>query len=146
MPAPALDRPLAELARGEQQVILVCEDEASIRALLCDVLRGHGYDVHATGSPIEALALGEALGARLSLLFTDVIMPEMNGPQLAAALLAKLPGLQVLYMSGYTAGLLADLRRLAARVQPFESILADRLQHREPGLPRGIVLRLDQAL
>ena len=97
------------LPRGAQQIILVCEDEDTIRNLVSDLLSAHGYRVHATGSPREALAIALRLGAALELLLTDVIMPELTGPQLAAAIKSELPDLVVLYMSGYTGGLLRDL-------------------------------------
>jgi DNA-binding response OmpR family regulator len=97
------------VTRATGQTILVCEDEASIRGVIVEVLKRHGFRVHATGSPREALEIGRRLGARLDLLVTDVIMPDLNGPQLATALSAELQQLEVLYMSGYTAGLLHDL-------------------------------------
>jgi signal transduction histidine kinase len=99
------DRP----ARTRDHTVLICEDETVILNVMSEVLRRDGYVVRATSSPNEALALAKSLGSDLDLLITDVIMPEMNGRQLADALRSEHDGLPVLFMSGYTAGLLRDL-------------------------------------
>jgi CheY-like chemotaxis protein len=85
-------------SRGE--TILVVEDEAGVRSLTCLLLREHGYRVIEAAHPGEALELA-ALAPRLDLLLTDVVMPEMQGPEIAERLVAARPGLRVLFMSGY---------------------------------------------
>jgi two-component system NtrC family sensor kinase len=92
------------LPRGKE-VILVCEDEPSVRALSASFLRSAGYEVLEAGSGAEALQLA-ATRADVSLLATDVVMPLMNGVQLARSLRERLPELRVLYLSGYTAEVL----------------------------------------
>jgi PAS domain S-box-containing protein len=84
-----------------QEIILVVEDEERVRNYTVEALRDLGYTVvHASGGP-EALRLIEA-GQDVTLLFTDVVMPDMNGRQLAEAAVTKLPKLKVLYTTGYT--------------------------------------------
>jgi CheY-like chemotaxis protein len=70
-------------------------------------LSGLGYHVLAAASPAEALVLATAQDGPIHLLLTDVVMPEMNGRELAAALQARVPGLRCLFMSGYTADVIA---------------------------------------
>jgi CheY-like chemotaxis protein len=81
--------------------VLIVEDEPALRNLIQIILVESGYHVIAAANPQEALALGSAAGVDLDLLLTDVVMPEMSGPQLAAELLKRRPDTQVLYMSGY---------------------------------------------
>jgi signal transduction histidine kinase/CheY-like chemotaxis protein len=90
-------------------VLLLCEDDPTILRVMSQALRAAGFEVEATARPEEALERGEALRGRLALLITDVIMPGMNGRELAAHLEEKLGELPVLFISGYTAGLLSDL-------------------------------------
>jgi two-component system, cell cycle sensor histidine kinase and response regulator CckA len=87
--------------RGTERILLV-EDSQPLRELTCDLLRSCGYDVLASEDPREALALGRDLRKPIDLLITDVVMPGMNGPQLAEALQSCRPEMQVLYISGYT--------------------------------------------
>ena len=84
------------------EVVLLAEDEETIRRLVSEVLSRHGYTVHAAANGDEALALLEEHGAAIDLLITDVIMPGMSGPELARAAAEVNPGLRVLYTSGYT--------------------------------------------
>ncbi len=79
--------------------ILLVEDEPSLRSLVAGYLREHGYVVHEAGDAQRALAL--ARGEPLDLLLTDIVMPGMSGPQLAATLAECRPDLRVIFMSGY---------------------------------------------
>ena len=88
-------------ARGSETILLV-EDEPLVRAGARRALEKLGYAVLDAGSAEEALALLQARTAPIDLLVTDVIMPGMRGPQLAAAVSARQAGLKVLFMSGYT--------------------------------------------
>jgi CheY-like chemotaxis protein len=89
-----------ELAGGEHRILLV-EDDASVRKLLLTLLVRQGYDVVAAASPSEAISLSEVASEPFELLISDVVMPNMNGPQLAAILMEAQPSLRVLYVSGY---------------------------------------------
>ena len=82
--------------------VLVVEDEPSVRRLACRVLRATGYRVLEAREGAEALRLVEQHQGPVDLLLTDVIMPGLGGPALAARLLAETPGLKVLYITGYS--------------------------------------------
>jgi CheY-like chemotaxis protein len=84
--------------------VLLCEDEETVRTMTEHILTRNGYVVTATGSPLEALAILRE--RRMDLLITDVIMPEMNGSQLITRAREMDPNLPVLFVSGYTAGVL----------------------------------------
>jgi PAS domain S-box-containing protein len=90
-----------------RETILVVEDEPGVRGLVRDMLREHGYTVLEAADGYEALKLIEDNHAEVHLLLTDVIMPLMNGHELAVRLEALRPGIKVLYMSGYTGDVLA---------------------------------------
>ncbi len=102
---PATDE-LAELSersddsspRAGNERILLVEDDELVRRLTCEMLEREGNRVSAAASPLEAL--GHEGGWEL--LLTDVVMPGMNGPQLAARLGAERPPFQVLFTSGYS--------------------------------------------
>lgn len=83
------------------ETILVVEDENSVRAMTRHVLRMQGYCVLSATDGLEAEQLCAARSQSIDLLVTDVIMPHMGGPQLAQRMLARHPGLKVLYLSGY---------------------------------------------
>ncbi|MHB1225222.1 MAG: ATP-binding protein [Gemmatimonadaceae bacterium] len=87
---------------GRGRVILLAEDEDAVRAVAGSVLRRHGFQVLAARNGDQALAMAVGHGAPLDLLLTDVVMPGMSGPELAARLRRLQPGLPVLYSSGYT--------------------------------------------
>jgi signal transduction histidine kinase/CheY-like chemotaxis protein len=83
------------------EIVMVVEDEERVRHLSVDSLRELGYVViHAPG-PLEALEM-LAANPRIDLLFTDIVMPEMDGRRLAEKVLAARPGIKVLYTTGYT--------------------------------------------
>jgi CheY-like chemotaxis protein len=90
-----------ELLQG-RETILLAEDQPDVRALARDVLQLSGYTVLEARDGAEALDVAERERAPIHLLLTDVIMPQMNGRELAAQLRARRPGLRVLFMSGYT--------------------------------------------
>ena len=93
--------PKRAVRRGSESILLV-EDEEEVRRLSSDVLRSNGYRVIEAGSPQRALTYLERHEPEVDLLVTDIVMPEMSGPDLVARLRAQRPGLRVLYMSGYT--------------------------------------------
>jgi two-component system, cell cycle sensor histidine kinase and response regulator CckA len=79
--------------------ILVVDDEAEVRALVRELLTAHGYTVIDTGDPFEARRIAESQPVHL--LLTDVVMPIMNGLELAKRVEASSPTTKVLLMSGY---------------------------------------------
>jgi PAS domain S-box-containing protein len=88
---------------GGRETVLFVEDEVALRDLMHRVLTKGGYSVLAAGDGLEALALAEGHSQRIDLVVTDVIMPRMSGPELAARLRARDPEIRLLYVSGYTA-------------------------------------------
>lgn len=86
----------------DAETVLVVEDEEIVRELVCDVLEQQGYRVLCATNGIEALEMAGPPGLKIDLLLTDVIMPLMNGQELAAQLTAQRPELKVLYVSGYS--------------------------------------------
>lgn len=86
------------------KTILLVEDEIQVRSLTRTMLSRLGYRVVDAGSAAEALELLRRDPQPISLLLADIVMPEMNGPELARQVLALRPGIQVLFMSGYTGG------------------------------------------
>jgi PAS domain S-box-containing protein len=93
----------AAAPRG-QETILVVEDEPAILELAATILERQGYTVLAAPTPAEAIHLATRHPGPIHLLLTDMIMPGMNGRDLANSLLAANPHLKSLFMSGYTAG------------------------------------------
>ncbi|MEE4314079.1 MAG: PAS domain S-box protein, partial [Desulfofustis sp.] len=91
---------------GAETVLLV-EDEIMILEMTTKMLEKLGYKVFAHRSPQEALSFAEQHTGAINLLVTDVIMPEMNGRDLTDRLLRHYPDLKCLYMSGYTADVIA---------------------------------------
>jgi CheY-like chemotaxis protein len=90
-----------DLARGTETILFV-EDEHSVRELVRDYLRGNGYTVLEASDGTEALKVAGAHDGPLHMLITDVVMPHLSGPELAAKIGALRPGLKVLFVSGYT--------------------------------------------
>ena len=90
------------------ETVLVVDDEPSIRKLIVDTLRPLGYKMIEAGNGDEAIAAFKENDGKIDLLLTDVIMPGMSGRVLAETLVAELPDLNVLYMSGYTDNVIAQ--------------------------------------
>ena len=83
------------------ETILVVDDEDSVRQLACQILRKSGYTVIEASGGTSALRECRDSGDEVDLLLTDVVMPGMNGRELANAASALCPTLKVLYMSGF---------------------------------------------
>ena len=84
------------------ETILVLEDEASLRELVCEWLQGIGYTVLEAKSGADALAIAGKYNESIHLLLTDVVMPGMSGREAAERLASLCPKMNVLYISGYT--------------------------------------------
>ena len=104
------------LVRGQETILLV-EDEPSILKLTTRVLTRQGYVVLAANTPGEAIRLASEHASAIHLLMTDVVMPEMNGRDLAKNLQSRYPSLKLLFMSGYTANIIVHQGVLDQGVQ-----------------------------
>ncbi|MFM7298820.1 MAG: PAS domain S-box protein [Planctomycetota bacterium] len=102
--------------RGAEERVLVVEDDASIRRLVERALGNAGYRVIAAANPEEALELFEQRAEEIALVFTDVVMPGMNGPELVRRIRAVAPSTRVLFTSGY-----ADDRHIDAHGLPKDA-------------------------
>ncbi|MDZ7832400.1 MAG: PAS domain S-box protein [Desulfobacterales bacterium] len=98
--------PTRQLPTGTETILIV-EDEIPVLQMSRQILERLGYTVQTAGNPSAALQLFEAYNGTIHLLITDVIMPEMNGRDLASRMAMSRPGLKILYMSGYTADVIA---------------------------------------
>jgi CheY-like chemotaxis protein len=99
--AEAAEQEPAAALRGSE-TILVLEDEARVRKLVCEVLAARGYHVLEAVRGEEAIRMATEHQGRIHLLLTDVVMPEMSGPQALEQIRARQPNMKVLFMSGYT--------------------------------------------
>ncbi|HTN76993.1 MAG TPA: PAS domain S-box protein [Pirellulaceae bacterium] len=126
---------LATAARGNELILLV-EDEESVRQLSAKALQSQGYEVVTSHNGLQALKLAAGLGKPIDLLVTDVVMPAMSGRQLAEALVAQQPGLKVLYLSGYTADAVVRHGVLQAEVAFLQ----------KPFTPQSLAMKVRQVL
>ncbi len=101
-PAARAATPNPSLPRGrEEEIVLVVEDDDRVRHMSVDALRELGYTVVQAPSATQALEV-LAMQPKISLLFTDVVMPDVNGRRLAEMARERRPGLKVLFTTGYT--------------------------------------------
>jgi len=96
-----------EITKGQGEVILLVEDEISILHMVQSMLERLGYQVIAAATPGEILQSIATTSCSIRLLITDVIMPEMNGRELAERITAMYPDVKCLFMSGYTSNVIA---------------------------------------
>ena len=101
------DAPGNEHMHDAKKTVLVVEDEEMVRGLICEVLRREGYRVLSCGDAAEGIEASKRYGPGIDLLLTDVVMPGMNGPEMAGQIQARLPHLRVVFMSGYSEQALA---------------------------------------
>jgi CheY-like chemotaxis protein len=99
--ASATPKPLAQLSSTGTETILIVEDEPVVRRLTVRALAERGYNVLEAEDGESALEVAREHRGDLQLLVTDVVMPGMNGKELADRLTAERPDLRVLYISGY---------------------------------------------
>ncbi len=106
-PRPEEDR-IGPATETGDETILVVEDQESVRAFTMDALNQHGYRALEASDGNEAIAVAERYPGRISLLLTDVVLPGMNGKELSERLKGVRRDLKVLFMSGYTADVIAS--------------------------------------
>jgi CheY-like chemotaxis protein len=123
--ARARDDVTAEAFRGSGTVLLV-EDQAALRSVMRRLLESVGFDVVEAADPAEALSVARSSAAPIRLLVTDVVMPRMNGRELAEQIASERPDVKVLYVSGYPADDLvrrgANEGTVALLRKPFTSL------------------------
>jgi PAS domain S-box-containing protein len=128
--------PPAAPVPGDGQVVLIVEDEPAMREVTRRILADNGYQVTAVAGGQEALGALTHRLAHIDLLLTDVIMPQMQGKELASRVLALHPGTRVVFMSGYTQGLLSAQGVLEPGVQLIE----------KPFSEEALLIKLHEAL
>jgi PAS domain S-box-containing protein len=101
-----LEHPTSPAQRGHETILIV-EDEPSVLRMTSALLKKQGYEVLAAATPGEAIRLAGEHAGEIHLVITDVIMPEMNGRDLATNLLSQYPQLKHLFISGYTDDIIA---------------------------------------
>jgi two-component system sensor histidine kinase EvgS len=125
-----------EIPGGKGETLLIVEDEVAILKLAQTILTRLGYTVLTASSPVQALALAEAHADEIDLLITDVVMPEMNGRSLAEHLHNLYPALKILFISGYTADVIAHRGVLGTGTNFVQ----------KPFTQRELAIRVSQAL
>ena len=119
----------AQPAAGRNETVLLVDDEESVRRLVGSMLRSLGYEVIEARNQQDAVDVSEG-GQPIDILVTDVVMPDMGGPELADQVRSARPDIKVLFMSGYTGGALnyhvGDQKEVHLLQKPFtpESIAA----------------------
>ncbi|MBW4078779.1 MAG: PAS domain-containing protein, partial [Acidobacteria bacterium] len=142
VPAPRVTRSLVDdIDVFGTETILIVENIEEARHLLVNALRSHGFTVlQASGGP-EALEIAQTSDRPIDVLLTDVIMPGMNGHELAEHLLEVQPHLKVIFTSGYTAGLLTGTQHLDENFvvieKPYQAISVARTIRRLLDLELG---------
>lgn len=102
--------------RGGHETVLLAEDESALRIAVQRRLERLGYRVLTADTPGEVVRLAQEHGGEIHLLLTDVVMPEMNGRDLAEQIRSLYPTVKLLFMSGYTADVIAHQGVLDERV------------------------------
>jgi two-component system cell cycle sensor histidine kinase/response regulator CckA len=92
----------AQVPAGQAETVLLVEDDRAVRAVVDSVLRRHGYAVLQASGPKEALAAARAHAGVIDLVLSDVIMPEMSGPEMVMLLAEQHPETRAIYLSGYS--------------------------------------------
>ena len=113
-PARAMSHPVG-------RAVLLVEDDPQIRTLANQVLTDAGYVVHPASTAEDALEVAELLEDRVDVLVTDIVMPGSGGADLAAVLSERVPGLRVVFMSGFVDD---ERRQRLVRAQPYSTFLS----------------------
>jgi two-component system cell cycle sensor histidine kinase/response regulator CckA len=106
-PAAPEEEPQAVTARGNHETVLLVEDQKDVRGLATAILESLGYRVLSAADGPAALALAAVHDGPIDLVLTDVVLPGMNGKQLAEQLNLLRPGMAVLFTSGYSQDVIA---------------------------------------
>ncbi len=122
-------------AKGREMVLIV-EDEPMVRDVARATLARQGYDVVTATNGVEGLTLAEELGDRLSLIVTDVVMPQMGGWEMAERIKRDKPSMKILFTSGYN----EEIANVQGRVAEAVDFLP------KPYLPAALAQRVRQAL
>ena len=119
------------------ETVLLAEDEPSVRKMVAHVLRNQGYTVLEAANGVEALRIADGDPTNdIQLLLTDVVMPQMGGPELAEELHATHPNIKVLFTSGYTGDYLSHLNTMPSGTE----FLA------KPYMPEALAVRVREVL
>jgi len=124
--------PEAPVKSGSGTILLV-EDDEMVLKMVSDMLEALGYMVIASENPLDALSLCEKGVTPIDLVLTDVVMPQMSGKELRDKLIARNPGMKILFMSGYTSNIIAQHGVLEEGMQfiqkPFSiNLLAEKVK------------------
>ncbi|MBI5724463.1 MAG: response regulator [Planctomycetes bacterium] len=130
-PQPSAEpKPAAPASIKGSETILVVEDEEFVRTLMVQILTHCGYKVMQAGDGKEGLEILERLGGKIDLLLTDIVMPVMNGMELAMAAKKVIPKIPVIFISGYSASHIPNRMQL-----PSDAVMIDK-----PFVPRQLVM------
>jgi CheY-like chemotaxis protein len=127
------DQDLKESATSGHETILLVEDDRSVLRMTTKMLERLGYTVLTADTPGKAIQLAKEYSEQISLLMTDVIMPGMNGLELSQEIMSIYPKLKLLFVSGYTADIIARHGVLEKGLHFIEKplskkVLADKLR------------------
>jgi CheY-like chemotaxis protein len=125
----------ANVQTPNSPVILLVEDESIVREITGEVLAHAGYHVLESGTAKEALQIAEEHPGKIDVLLTDIVMPEMNGADLAHHMLSRQPDLVTIFMSGYAE---QDLLRKAK--------LSSAIHIQKPFTVNALLSRVSEAL
>src|ERR1700722_2433118 len=103
-PKPQLEESPVKIVGTGKETILVAEDQPDLRWMICQFLQELGYCVLEAKDGADAVALADQYEGTIDILLTDVVMPNMRGPEVARRLSATRPDMKVIFMSGYTEG------------------------------------------
>ena len=101
------------------ETILIVDDEPEVRAVAIEMLQSKGYRTLDTGDPMVALRMAKTEPQPIHLLLTDVVMPIMNGRELAEQIRKIQPSIRILFMSAYSTEIVEDYGIRIAPGQPF---------------------------
>ena len=116
-PEAAVEEPSAPYGK---ETILLVEDEELLRSVLREAMEEHGYRVLEAATPADALTLSANFPETIDLLLTDIVMPGLNGKELAERLILERPSLRIVFMSGYTNSALKNTSELPPTVHYVE--------------------------
>lgn len=125
---------IAPPAPARSETVLIVEDEDAVRELASEFARSAGYQVLAARDGLEALAMVQSATQPIHILLTDVVIPHIRGPQLAAAVRERIPGLKIVFMSGYL------------ETQKDAGVLPSDIFVPKPFTRDALILKLEEAL